>query len=51
VAQLGFAAVGDHLADRVVEEAWLLAEVAAELGAHRLTVHRLLERHGIQLTL
>jgi hypothetical protein len=51
VAQLGFAAVGDSLPDRVVEQAWLLAEVAGELGAHRLTVHRLLERHGIQPTL
>jgi AraC-like DNA-binding protein len=48
VAQLGFADLGDYLADRVVERAWLLAEVAAELGAHRLTVHRLLDRCGIR---
>ena len=48
VAQLGFADVGTYLVDRVVEQAWLLAEVAAELGAHRVTVRRLLERHGIR---
>ncbi len=47
VAALGFADVGDYLADRVVQGAWLLAEVAAELGAHRLTVRRLLDRHRI----
>lgn len=27
---------------------WLLAEVAAELGAHRVTVRRMLHRHGIR---
>jgi AraC-like DNA-binding protein len=48
VAELGFADVGAYLADRVVERAWLLAEVAAELGAHRVTVRRLLDRHGIR---
>jgi hypothetical protein len=48
VAQLGFADVGDYLTDRVVQRAWLLAEVAAELAAHRLTVRRLLNRHGIR---
>jgi hypothetical protein len=48
VAGLGFAEVGDYLADRVVDRGWLLAEVAAELGAHRLTVRRLLDRHGIR---
>jgi hypothetical protein len=48
VAELGFADVGAYLLDRVVERAWLLAEVAAELGAHRLTVRRLLDRHGIR---
>jgi hypothetical protein len=47
VAALGFADVGDYLRDRVVEQGWLLAEVAAELAAHRLTVRRLLDRHGI----
>jgi hypothetical protein len=48
VAQLGFAAVEAYLVDRVVEQGWLLAQVAAELAAHRLTVRRLLERHGIR---
>jgi hypothetical protein len=48
VAELGFADVGDYLADRVVQRAWLLAEVAAELAAHRVTVRRLLDRHGIR---
>jgi hypothetical protein len=48
VAALGFAEVGAYLADRVLERGWLLVEVAAELGAHRLTVRRLLDRHGIR---
>jgi hypothetical protein len=48
VVELGFADVGAYLLDRVVERAWLLAEVAAELAAHRLTVRRLLDRHGIR---
>jgi AraC-like DNA-binding protein len=34
--------------DRVIEQRWLLAEVAAELGAHRVTVRRLLDRYGIR---
>jgi hypothetical protein len=48
VAALGFADVGAYLVDRVLERGWLLVEVAAELGAHRLTVRRLLDRHGIR---
>jgi hypothetical protein len=48
VAALGFADVGTYLADRVVQGRWLLAEVAAELAAHRLTVRRLLDRYGIR---
>jgi hypothetical protein len=48
VAALGFAHVQAYLIDRVVQRAWLLAEVAAELGAHRVTVRRLLDRHGIR---
>jgi hypothetical protein len=48
VAALGFADVQAYLVDRVVQQAWLLVEVAAELAAHRLTVRRLLERHGIR---
>jgi hypothetical protein len=48
VAALGFADVQAYLVDRVVQQGWLLAEVAAELAAHRLTVRRLLERYGIR---
>jgi hypothetical protein len=48
VAALGFADVEAYLVDRVVERAWLLAEVAAELGAHRVTVRRLLGHSGIR---
>jgi hypothetical protein len=31
-----------------VKRGWLLAEVAAELSAHRVTVRRLLDRYGIR---
>jgi len=48
VATLGFIDVGAYLADRVLERGWLLAEVAAELAAHRRAVRRLLDRHGIR---
>jgi predicted Zn-dependent protease len=48
VVALGFADVGMYLVDRVLERGWLLAEVAAELAAHRVTVRRLLARHGIR---
>jgi hypothetical protein len=48
VAALGFADVHEYLVDRVVQQGWLLAEVAAELTAHRLTVRRLLDRCGIR---
>jgi Type II/IV secretion system protein len=48
VIELGFADVRAYLLDRVVERAWLLADVAAELAAHRVTVRRLLDRHGIR---
>jgi hypothetical protein len=48
VAALGFADVRTYLADRLVKRAWLLAEVAAELAAHRVTIRRLLDRYGIR---
>jgi hypothetical protein len=48
VAKLGFADVEAYLVDRVVEQGWLLVEVAAELAAHRLTVRRLLDHYGIR---
>ena len=48
VAALGFVDIGAYLADRVVQRGWLLAEVAAELAAQRVTVRRLLDRYGIR---
>jgi AraC-like DNA-binding protein len=48
VAELGFTNVRAYLIDRVVEQGWLLADVAAELAVHRLTVRRLLDRYGIR---
>jgi hypothetical protein len=48
VIELGFADVEAYLVDRLVQRAWLMAEVAAELAAHRLTVRRLLDRYGIR---
>jgi transposase len=48
VAELGFSNVRAYLIDRVVEQGWLLADVAAELAVHRLTVRRLLDRYGIR---
>jgi hypothetical protein len=48
VAALGFPDAGAYLVDRVVKQGWLLADVAAELAAHRLTVRRLLDRSGIR---
>lgn len=47
VTELGFTDMPTYLVDHVVEQAWLLAEVAAELGAHRVTVRRLLDRYGV----
>ena len=48
VIELGFADARAYLVDRVVEQAWLLTDVAAELAAHRLTVRRLLDQYGIR---
>jgi len=48
VAELGFADVRAYLADRLIEREWLLADVAAELGAHRGTVRRLMEQAGVR---
>jgi hypothetical protein len=48
VAGLGFANVESYVTDRVVDRGWLLAEVAKELAAHRVTVRRLLDRYGIR---
>jgi AraC-like DNA-binding protein len=48
VAGLGFPDVRAYLADRLHGREWLLAEVAAELGAHRATVRRLMQQSGVQ---
>jgi AraC-like DNA-binding protein len=47
VAALGFADVRAYLADRLLEREWLLADVAAELGADRRTVRRLMQQVGV----
>jgi len=47
VTELGFADLQAYLADRLIEREWLLAEVAAELGAHRETVRRLMQQVGV----
>jgi hypothetical protein len=47
-AELGFADLRAYLADRLLVRGWLLAEVTAELGAHRRTVRRLMDQHGIR---
>jgi hypothetical protein len=48
VVELGFPDVRAYLADRLLGREWLLADVAAELGAHRATVRRLMRRVGVQ---
>jgi AraC-like DNA-binding protein len=48
VVELGFAAVGAYLQDRLIGREWLLADVAAELGAHRRTVRRLMAQAGVR---
>jgi AraC-like DNA-binding protein len=48
VVELGFAEVRAYLTDRIVQREWLLADVAAELGAHRETLRRLMRRVGVQ---
>lgn len=48
VVELGFADVRAYLTDRIIQREWLLADVAAELGAHRETVRRLMRGVGVQ---
>jgi len=48
VSGLGFADVRAYLEDRLIRREWLLAEVAAELGAHRATVRRLMQQTSVQ---
>jgi AraC-like DNA-binding protein len=47
-ADLGFPDVRAYLQDRLIGREWLLAEVAAELGAHRATVRRLMHQTGVR---
>jgi AraC-like DNA-binding protein len=48
VAELGFADVRAYLEDRLLEREWLLADVAAELGADRRTIRRLMQQAGVK---
>jgi AraC-like DNA-binding protein len=48
VAQLGFHSVRGYLLDRLVTQAWTLAEVAAELRAAPSTLQRPLDRYQVQ---
>jgi AraC-like DNA-binding protein len=48
VVELGFPDVRAYLEDRLLRQEWLLVEVAAELGAHRATVRRLMQQSGVQ---
>lgn len=48
VAELGFVEVREYLVDRVETRGWVLSMVVAELGAAPVTVHRLLDRYGVQ---
>jgi hypothetical protein len=47
VVELGFADVRAYLQDRLIGREWLLADIAAELGAHRETVRRLMAQAGV----
>ncbi len=46
--QLGFASLQAYLADRVVQQAWSLAQVASELGTDPATVRDRLDRCGLR---
>jgi AraC-like DNA-binding protein len=48
VADLGFADIRAYLQDRLIRQEWLLADIAAELGAHRATVRRLMQQAGVR---
>jgi hypothetical protein len=47
-SQLGFADLGVYLADRLLVRGWAPGRGTAELGAHRRTVWRLMDQHGIR---
>ncbi len=48
VVDLGFADIRAYLQDRLIRQEWLLADIAAELGAHRATVRRLMQQAGVR---
>jgi hypothetical protein len=48
VAELGFGSVRAYLVDRLVAQAWTLAEMATELDAAASTLRRLLEKHQVR---
>jgi len=48
IAELGFASVRAYLLDRLVTQAWTLAQVRGELGAAPATLRRLLEEHEVR---
>jgi AraC-like DNA-binding protein len=47
-AELGFPDLRAYLADRLLKRQWPLAEVAAELAAHRRTIRRLMQQAGVR---
>ena len=48
MAELGFGSVRAYLVDRLVIQAWTLAEVVGELGVTPATVRRLLDRYQVR---
>ncbi len=46
-AQLGFSDLRAYLTDRLVGQAWPLAQVTSELGTHHKTLRRLLDHHQL----
>jgi len=47
VAELGLPSVRTYLEDRLLTQAWTLAQVMGELGAAPATLRRLLEEHEL----
>src|SRR6266536_180989 len=47
-AQLGFPTLHAYLTDRLVGQAWPLAQVTSELGTHHKTLRRLLDHHQLR---
>ncbi len=47
MAELGLPSVRAYLEDRLLTQAWTLAQVMGELGAAPATLRRLLEEHEL----